>query len=102
MTRTPRTFYCTDAEAALVMHLLAIHEELQALAASAPDGTVLEACENTVLERGREIQTRLLETAVASRVEAAEKKGPRSASVSAAKPKTTADPRPGNWSPPSG
>jgi len=102
MTRTPRTFDCTDAEAALLMRVLAIYEELQALDTSAPDSTVLEACENAVLKRGREIQTQLLQTAVASRVEAAEKKGPRSASVSAGKPRRTADPRPATSSPPSG
>jgi len=33
-----------DSEA-LVRRLVALHEELEALALSAPDGTVLEACE---------------------------------------------------------
>lgn len=52
-------------------------EEMRDLAATAPDGSVLEVCEDAVVERGREHQRRLLERAVASRVEAVEKKGRR-------------------------
>jgi hypothetical protein len=51
--------------------------EMKDLAATAPDGSVLEVCEDAVVERGREHQRRLLERAVAGRVEAAEKKGRR-------------------------
>ena len=47
--------------------------EMKDLAAAAPDGSVLEVCEEAVVERGREHQRRLLERAVASRVAAAEK-----------------------------
>ncbi len=51
--------------------------EMKDLAATAPDGSVLEVCEDAVIERGREHQRRVLERAVQARVEAAEKKGRR-------------------------
>jgi hypothetical protein len=77
-----------DSEA-LVRQLLALHEEMQHLALSAPDGTVLHACETAILQKGRELNTKILADAVARRVEAAEKKGPRSASAPAVGPKKT-------------
>ena len=49
--------------------------EMKDLAATTPDGSVLEACEDAVVERGREHQRRLLEHAVQARLNAAEKKG---------------------------
>ncbi len=68
---------------ALVRQLLALHEELQALALSAADGTVLDACEAAVVRNGRALQTNLLAGAVARRIEAAEKKAePRTVSSS--------------------
>jgi hypothetical protein len=60
---------------ALVRRVLAMQEELQALALSAADGTVFDACEAAVVERGREVNSQILADAVARRVEAAEKKG---------------------------
>ena len=101
MTRTPHRFECTEAEAQMLARLLAMSGELQSLALTAPDGTVFEACENAVLDRGRELQTRLLTEAVARRVEAAEKKGPRSASARAADSRKTAGPRAASSSAPS-
>ena len=50
-------------------------EEMNDLAATAPDGSVLEACEDAVIERGREQQRRVLQRAVQARIDAAEKKG---------------------------
>jgi hypothetical protein len=85
----------------LVRQLLALHEEMNALALSAPDGTVLDACEEAVIPKGRDLVARVLAEAVARRVEAAEKKGPRSASASVAGPKRTAAPKPGSTSRPS-
>ncbi len=82
------------ASEALVRQLLALHEELQALALSAAAGTVLNACEAAVVPKGRELAKNLLADAVAQRIEAAEKKGPRSARARAGKPRRTADPRP--------
>jgi hypothetical protein len=84
------------ASEALVRRVLALHDELQALALSAPDGTVLDACETAVVPPTRDLAQHLLAEAVARRVEAAEKKGPRSGSAPAAGPKKTAAWRPAN------
>ncbi len=60
---------------ALVRQLLALHEELQALALSAADGAVLDACEAAAIPKGRELTKSLLADAVTRRIRAAEKKG---------------------------
>jgi hypothetical protein len=51
--------------------------EMKELAATTPDGSVLDACEDAVVERGREHQRRLLEHAAQARIDVAEKKGRR-------------------------
>ena len=51
--------------------------EMKDLALTAPDGSVLEACEEAVIEKGREHQRRLLQRAAQARLEVAEKKGRR-------------------------
>lgn len=84
------------ASEALVRQLLALHEELQALALSAADGTVLDACEAAVIPKGRELTQNLLAAAVDRRIAAAEKKGARSAPVAADGPRRTVARRPGN------
>jgi hypothetical protein len=61
----------------LLRRYAAFLEEMTDLAATAPDGSVLDACENAVIERGREQQRRVLERAVQARLDAAEKKGRR-------------------------
>ena len=60
---------------ALVRQLLALHEEMNALALSAPAGTVLDACEEAVIPKGRDLIAQVLSDAVARRIESAEKKG---------------------------
>ena len=85
----------------LVRRFLAVNEELHQLALSAPDGTVFDACESAVITGGREVQTRMLEAAVARRIETAEKRGRRSAVATAVARKKTADPKPANSSAPS-
>jgi len=60
---------------ALVRRLLALSEELDQLALSAPDGTVFDACESAVVVGGRDLSSRILSEAVARRIDAAEKKG---------------------------
>jgi hypothetical protein len=87
--------------APLVRRLLALHEELTQLALAAPDGTVFDACEAVVVDHGRVLNAQLLAAAVARRVAAAEKKGRRSAAVTAGEPRRTAAPRPANSSAPS-
>jgi hypothetical protein len=60
---------------ALVRRLLALSEELDHLAVTAPAGTVFDACEEAVISGGREVQLQLLNNAMTRCVEAAEKKG---------------------------
>ncbi len=52
-------------------------EEIDHLAATSPDGSVLDTCEEAVIEKGREQQRLALQRAVQARIEAAEKKGLR-------------------------
>jgi hypothetical protein len=81
MIRTPHVFECTPDEAQLLTRVLAMQQELDELALKAAHGTVLDACEEKVIVQGRELQTDMLTKAVTRRVETAEKKGRRSASV---------------------
>ena len=78
---------------AMVRRLLALAEEMEQLALTAPDGAVVDACEAAVIEHGRRLQGQVLAEAVARRIAAVEKKGRRSASASAAARKKTAGPR---------
>jgi hypothetical protein len=91
---TTITIEIPAASEALVRQLLALHEELQALALSAADGTVLDACEAAVVPKGRDLTRNLLADAVARRIEAAEKRGHRSAPAPAGGPRRTAGRRP--------
>ena len=68
---------------AVVRRALALAEEMEQLALSAPDGTVFDACEQAIVEKGRTLQGQMLGAAVARRIEAAEKKGRRSGCVPA-------------------
>jgi hypothetical protein len=70
---------------------LALAEEMEQLALTAPDGTVFDACEAAVIEKGRDLQSQMLGEAVARRIEAAEKKGRRSASARAGGRRRTED-----------
>ena len=78
---------------AMVRRALAMAEEMEQLALSAPDGTVFDACEEAILEKGRRLQAQMLGEAVARRIEAAEKKGRRSVSASVDARKKTAVPK---------
>jgi len=89
------------ASEALVRQCLSLHEELQALALAAPDGTVLDACEEAVIPKGRELTANILSDAVARRIESAEKGGRRSAFASAVEPRRTAGRPPASTSRPS-
>jgi hypothetical protein len=62
---------------------------MEQLALTAPDGTVFDACEEAVVDKGRKLQGQMLGEAVARRIETAEKRGRPSAAVRAdAKRKT--------------
>lgn len=76
-----------------VRRALALAEEMEQLALTAPEGAVFAACEDAVIEKGRTLQGHVLGEAVTRRIEAAEKRGRRSASVPAAARRKTADPR---------
>jgi hypothetical protein len=78
---------------AIVRRTLAMAEELEQLALTAPDGAVFDACEEGVIERGRNLQAQLLSAAVSRRIEAAEKKGRRFGSVPAVAKRKIADPK---------
>jgi hypothetical protein len=93
MKRTVSIEVPADQET-LFRRFLALNEELQQLALTAPDGTVFDSCEAAILEKGRDLQTQVLTDAVARRIEAAEKKGRRSAFALAAGRKKTVDPKP--------
>ncbi len=75
---------------AIVRRALALAEEMEQLALTAPDGAVFDACEGTVLQKGRALQRQILGEAVARRIAAAEKKGRRSAPVPAGARRRTA------------
>lgn len=74
----------------IVRRALALTEEMEQLALTAPEGEVFDVCEAAVIEKGRTLQATLLQEAVARRIEAAEKKGRRSAAVPAAASRRTA------------
>lgn len=60
---------------AIVRRTLAMAEEMEELASTAPDGRVFDACEEAILDKGRKLQGHVLQEAVARRIETAEKKG---------------------------
>lgn len=68
---------------AIVRRALALAEEMEQLALTAPDGSVFDVCEDAVVEKGRKLQAHVLSDAVARRIETAEKRGRRSACASA-------------------
>lgn len=76
----------------ILRRALAMVEEMEQLALTAPDGTVLDACEEAVLHQGRDLQRHILTDAVARRIQAAEKRGHRSGIVPADARRKTAGP----------
>jgi hypothetical protein len=95
---TPKVTIEVDARhEAVLRRALALAEEMEQLALTAPDGQVFRACEEAVLDKGRKFQALVLGEAVARRIEAAEKKGRRSAPVAADASKKTGGPNVANW-----
>ena len=89
------TIECDAQHEAILRRTLALVEEMEQLALTAPDGAVFDACETAVVRQGRTWQAHVLGAAVARRIEAAEKKGRRSAPVPAGASKQTAGPKRG-------
>ncbi len=77
----------------IVRRAMAMAEEMEQLALTAPDGAVFDACEEGVIEKGRNLQAQVLGEAVSRRIEAAEKKGRRSGSAPAVAKRKIADPK---------
>jgi hypothetical protein len=77
MARKTITLEIDSGSEDLLRRYAAFLEEIDDLAASAPDGSVLEVCEEAVIEKGREQQRLVLERAAQARLDAAEKKGRR-------------------------
>jgi len=67
----------------IVRRAVAFAEEMEQLALTAPEGGVLDTCEEAVIHEGRKLQNDVLAQAVARRIEDAEKKGRRSVCASA-------------------
>lgn len=78
---------------AIVRRAVALAEEMEQLALTAPDGAVFQACEEAVIEKGRTFQAQALGEAVMRRIDAAEKKGRRSAAAAAVARKKTVAPK---------
>jgi hypothetical protein len=77
MSRTTITLEIDSEHEDLLRRYAGFLGEMKDLAATAPDGSVLAACEEAVIEKGREHQRRALQQAVQSRLDAVEKKGRR-------------------------
>ena len=68
--------YTTDAERLALEQAIAFFTQMRHVAATAPDGTVLAACEQVALSAGRQLLRGTLAAAVQARAETAdEKKG---------------------------
>jgi hypothetical protein len=78
---------------AIVRRALAMAEEMEQLALTAPEGAVFDACEEAVVQKGRSFQAHVLGEAVTRRIDAVEKKGRRSATARAVEKKKTVDPK---------
>jgi len=72
-----------DAGRLAIEQALAFVAQLRRVADSAPDGTVLAACEQIALQDGRALLRSTLAAAVQARVAAAEQKGGRRAPAAA-------------------
>jgi hypothetical protein len=81
--------YTTEAERLALEQAIAYFAQLRQVAASAPDGTVLDACERVALGSGRALLRDTLASAIPSRVEAAEQKGGRRVAALARNPDGT-------------
>lgn len=72
--------YVTEAERLALEQALAFFTQMRHVAATAPAGTVLAACERVALDAGRRLLTDTLAAAVQARADAtdAQKKSPAS------------------------
>lgn len=66
--------YTTEAEKRAYEQAIAFVSEMHALGLSAPDGSVLDACEALTLSRGRDLLREILTAAAQARIDDLEKK----------------------------
>ena len=76
--------YKSDAERLALEQAIAFFTQMRQVAATAPAGTVLAACEQVALSDGRQLLRKTLAAAVQSRADAAEEKKGRRGPVRAA------------------
>ena len=81
--------YTTEAERLALEQALAFVTHLRQVAATAPDGTVLAACEQAALKDGRALLRDTLAAALGQRIDAAEQKGGPPASAPRRTPHAT-------------
>lgn len=86
------TLEASESQEQVLRHVLTLLHELEDLTDSATHGTVLDVVEDAVITRGREVQQQILARLVQRRIDAAEKKGRRSASAPAVGSRKTAAP----------
>lgn len=67
--------YRDEAERLGLEQAIAYFTQMRQVAQTAPDGTVLAACERVALQDGRALLRKSLAAAVATRIDAAEQKG---------------------------
>jgi hypothetical protein len=84
--------YRDEAERLGLEQAIAFFTHMRQVAQTAPDGTVLAACEQVALQDGRRLLRSTLAAALAARLDAAEQKGGPRAPV-AARAGTPASPR---------
>jgi hypothetical protein len=77
MARTTVQLEIDASNEALLRDYAAFLDEVKHLAKVAPDGAVLNACEEAVVQHGREHQRKVLQELVQARIDGAEKKGRR-------------------------
>lgn len=85
----------TPLQRLIVERALALAQELEATAGSAPDGQVIDRCESLLLGAGRDFLRRALEDTLQAQVDTLEKKGRPAGPAPAARPAATKDARRG-------
>ena len=73
--------YTTEAERLALEQAIAFFTQMQHVAATAPDGTVLAACEQVALDAGRRLLRDTFATAVQARADDADAQKKRPASA---------------------
>ena len=84
--------YQNENERVILEQAIAYATQLQKMALSAPDGTVLDACEKLAVDDGRKLLRSTLAAALQSRIAQVEQKGGKLVSVPKRTPDATKEP----------